>query len=430
MARGSSKTVVKRTRDEALEHITLALRTKSCLFTKQEMSFIRTSCQILGVDSHATMRAIKEEVERNRMKQPRKVMEYLQSRLKELADRVEKHKRPTPNPAGCTRAGNPMGASVRSLGNLTGCAEALKEAMTAQYSKGIKAGMRAMENAKLDFRNTIDRLAEACKWSTEVTEDWIRRGELVCGDLLERAGAALKEAEEREEAEAKIRIMETQCEELVNLTVQAGKQVPAEAEAEILEELEEEMDHREEMVEALGQALKDAVPEGLKSRVEEAMKESAAVAAKGRRYVDHVRARLDFSKDSESSGSRAATGAAPGGWQTAAEELGEELGEVFKEEAEDAERPAGGLETSSEPGRDATQTGGGAPRYLMEFMRSFGQMRANDSGWPTFDGRYVSYPRFKKEWGAYRLTYHSAVSDDLAARTLRESACKGMLSRW
>ncbi len=55
------------------------------------------------------------------MKQPRKVMEYLQSRLKELADRVEKHKRPTPNPAGCTRAGctragNPMGASVRSLG--------------------------------------------------------------------------------------------------------------------------------------------------------------------------------------------------------------------------------------------------------------------------------------------------------------------------
>jgi hypothetical protein len=109
MARGSSKTVVKRTRDEALEHIKIALRTKSCLFTKQEMSFIRTSCQILGVDSHATMRAIQEEVESNRMKQPRKVMEYLQSRWKELADRVEKHKQPTPNPAGCTRAGTRWG---------------------------------------------------------------------------------------------------------------------------------------------------------------------------------------------------------------------------------------------------------------------------------------------------------------------------------
>jgi hypothetical protein len=79
------------------------------------------------------------------------------------------------------------------------------------------------------------------------------------------------------------------------------------------------MDHREGMVEALGQALKDAVPESLKDRVEEAMKETIAVAAKGRRYVDHVRARLDFSKDSESSSSRATAGAAPGGWRTAAE---------------------------------------------------------------------------------------------------------------
>ncbi len=88
------------------------------------MSFVRTSCQILGLDGHAMIRSIQQEVEDNGMKQPRKVMEYLQTRLRELADRVEKHKRPTPNPAGCTRAGNPMGASARSLGNLVGCAEA------------------------------------------------------------------------------------------------------------------------------------------------------------------------------------------------------------------------------------------------------------------------------------------------------------------
>jgi F0F1-type ATP synthase membrane subunit b/b' len=206
-----------------------------------------------------------------------------------------------------------MGASARSLGNLVGCAEALKEAMAARYSKGIKAGMKAMENAKLDYKNTIDRLAEACKWKAETTNGWIYKGEVACGDLLERAEAALKEAEEREEAEAKVRIMETQCEELVNLAVQAGKQVPAEAEAEVLEELEEEMDHREEMVGDLRQALRDTVPEGLKDRVEEDLKESVAVAARGRRYVDHVRARLDFSKDSESSSSKAAAGAAPGG---------------------------------------------------------------------------------------------------------------------
>jgi hypothetical protein len=163
----------------------------------------------------------------------------------------------------------------------------------------------------------------------------------------------------------------------------------------------------------------DAVPENLKARVEEAMKESVAVAAKGRRFVDHVRARLDFSKDSESSGSRVAAGAAQGGWQTAAEELGEELVEESQEDAEGRGEPTRNLGAGGATERGNAGTGEVAPRYLMEFMRSFGQMRANDDGWPTFDGRYVGYPRFKKEWVAYRLTYHSAVSDDLAARTLR-----------
>ncbi len=204
----------------------------------------------------------------------------------------------------------------------------------------------------------------------------------------------------------------------MNLAVQAGKQVPSEAKAEVLEELEEEMDHREGMV---GRALRETVPEGLKDRVEEAVKESVAIAAKGRRYVDHVRARLDFSKDSESSSSKAAAGAAPGGWQTAAEELGEELGE----EAEEPGEPIEGLGLGVVPEDEAAGTRRAAPRYLVDFMRSFGQMRANDSGWPTFDGRYVSYPRFKKEWEAFRQTYHSAVSDDLAARTLRDKCLQG-----
>jgi hypothetical protein len=91
MVRGVSKTVVKRSRDEALEYIKTAMRTNSCLFTKQEMSFIRTSCHILGVDGNTMVKAVMNEVKEKGIKQPRKVMEYLQSRLKELADRVEKH---------------------------------------------------------------------------------------------------------------------------------------------------------------------------------------------------------------------------------------------------------------------------------------------------------------------------------------------------
>jgi hypothetical protein len=132
------------------------------------------------------------------------------------------------------------------------------------------------------------------------------------------------------------------------------------------------------------------------------------MATKGRRYVDHVKTCLDFgSKDSESSSSKVAAGAAPGGWQTAAEELGE----VFEE--------GGELEDEAE------EAHGIASEDLMDFMRGFGHMQANDSGWPVFDGRYASYPRFRKEWRAYRETYHSAVNNDLAARALRDKCLKG-----
>ncbi len=107
-----------------------------------------------------------------------------------------------------------------------GCAEALKEATKGQYSKGIRAAIKAMENAKLDYKATIDRVVEASKWKEETNNGWISKGELACGDLMEKAEEALKEAEEREEAEAKIRIMEGQCEELADLAARPGSKFP------------------------------------------------------------------------------------------------------------------------------------------------------------------------------------------------------------
>ncbi len=151
MTRVASKTVVKRTRDEALEHVKTSLREGGNPLTKQEVSFIRTSCHILGIDSSNTMKAIVKGAKDKGKKQPRKVLEHLQAQLRELAERVDKHKRPTPNPAASTRAADAMGAPARSLGHLLGCADALREATKGQYSKGIRAAMKAMENAKLDF---------------------------------------------------------------------------------------------------------------------------------------------------------------------------------------------------------------------------------------------------------------------------------------
>jgi hypothetical protein len=108
MKRVTAKTVVKRTRDETLEHIKIALREGGNPLTKQEMSFIRTSSHILGIDGSNMVKAIVKGAKDRGKKQPRKVMKHLQSQLRELAEKVENHKRPTPNPAASTRAADAM----------------------------------------------------------------------------------------------------------------------------------------------------------------------------------------------------------------------------------------------------------------------------------------------------------------------------------
>jgi hypothetical protein len=92
---GGSRTEVKRTKDAALEHVRKALRTNGSLLTRPEVGFIRTSCHILGINSEATMRVIMKRAKDKGGHQPRKVLDSLQSQLVELANRVEKHKRPT-----------------------------------------------------------------------------------------------------------------------------------------------------------------------------------------------------------------------------------------------------------------------------------------------------------------------------------------------
>jgi hypothetical protein len=59
---------------------------------------------------------------------------------------------------------------------------------------------------------------------------------------------------------------------------------------------------------------------------------------------------------------------------------------------------------------------------LASLMRRFVGAQANSKGWPTFGGKYVEYPRFRKEWWAYRQTYHRHVRDELVCRSLKEKS--------
>jgi hypothetical protein len=65
---------------------------------------------------------------------------------------------------------------------------------------------------------------------------------------------------------------------------------------------------------------------------------------------------------------------------------------------------------------------GGVGNELTALMQGLMGAQANDSGWPTFSGKYVEYPRFRKEWWAYRQTYHRHVRDELVCRSLKEKS--------
>jgi hypothetical protein len=64
-------------------------------------------------------------------------------------------------------------------------------------------------------------------------------------------------------------------------------------------------------------------------------------------------------------------------------------------------------------------TTGGAGDELAVLMQGLMGAQTNDSGWPMFNGKYVEYPWFRKEWWAYRQTYHGHVRDELVCRSLK-----------
>jgi hypothetical protein len=246
----------------------------------------------------------------------------------------------------------------------------------------------ALENAMGDFKVTIARTGEACKWRHGVADEWQAKGEEVCGNLLEEAGRALKEAKEREGAEAKVRLMESQCEELESLADQVEKQAATETEPEPLIELAEEMEYKKGNVASLAQALKETIPAEFKERAKQAIRDSAKIAEEGRRRLGDLRARLEFrSTDSEAGSYRGPMGLVAG------------AGPEYR-------LPVGAPERRRRTEGDSSP----AADDLATLLRGWGQLRSNDNGWPTFDGRFANYLRFTREWVAYREMYHSVTT--------------------
>jgi MoaA/NifB/PqqE/SkfB family radical SAM enzyme len=69
---------------------------------------------------------------------------------------------------------------------------------------------------------------------TRVYDSWFEKGKEVCGTLLKGAVEAIREAEEREGTETRVRLMESHCEELEDLADKVEKQAVSETEPEPL----------------------------------------------------------------------------------------------------------------------------------------------------------------------------------------------------
>jgi hypothetical protein len=173
-----------------------------------------------------------------------------------------------------TRTYNDMDAPAHSLAHLQNCARGFRDMMVGGFSRGIKVAKMALENAMEDFQTTVKRTGEVARWKQDVIDNWLKKGQQVCGDMLAEAVEA-NEAEEREGEEVRVRLMETNCDELADLADRVEKQAIVETEPEPLIELGEEIEYRREKM------LKGNIHEEFKERAQRALNESAKMAKEG-----------------------------------------------------------------------------------------------------------------------------------------------------
>ncbi len=300
MSSAAMNTTVRRSTDKGLSRLKRAMDSNQNPLSPSEIDFVRTSCRILDIDSEEMVNRIGKRALEKGNGQVRKVMAVIRAQLDDLGNRVEVHRRATPTPAFSMRTYDDMDAPARSLAHLQVCAKGLRDAIVGGFSKGIKDAKIVLENALEDFKVTIARTGEAARWKQGVADEWYDKGKEVCGSLLEESVGAQREAEEREGAETRVRLMESQCKELESLADQVEKQAVTETEPEPLIELEEEMEYKKDNMVSLAQALKETIPAEFKERAQQAIRDSAKIAEEGKCRLGDLRARLEFrSLDSE-----------------------------------------------------------------------------------------------------------------------------------
>jgi hypothetical protein len=209
---------------------------------------------------------------------------------------------------------------------------------------------------------------------------------------MKEVAEAIRKAEAKEGEEVRVRLMETNRDELIDLADKVERQAADETEPSPLIELGEEIEYRWDNVVSIARLLKGNVHEEFKERAQRALDESVEAARVGKQRLDAFQARLEFHSFHSEAGSY-------GGRSPA---RGREAAPGGHPPNDNPGRQAGDTSFRAGPvGVNDTTCGQTGSADLATLLRGWGQLKANDSGWPVFNSKYVNYPRFKKEWVAY-----------------------------
>jgi ketopantoate reductase len=116
------------------------------------------------------------------------------------------------------------------------------------------------------FQITVERTWVAARWDKAVINDLMEKGRAVCGDIMRKVADAVHRVEAREAEEARVRLMETNRDELINLADKVEGRAADEMEPSLLIELGEEIEYRRDNVASIARLLKGNIHEELKER--------------------------------------------------------------------------------------------------------------------------------------------------------------------
>jgi hypothetical protein len=258
------------------------------------------------------------------------------------------------------------------------------------------------------FNEGFEALADPERLSTNQLGTWRRKVVGLTDEVMKRVVALLEEAVKQ--VQDLLGLLRKAMERAMELAQMVERLEPEPSEAG-LRNLAQELPGVRGKVQSFGRILILNQDPSLAAYAHELIVEAEEAICKGQQRIRRALQRM---------------GAAPEG-----PDAGSLTNETTRKGQSPPRRAGGPTEDFPSSFRWRTELAGGRVRdrigesELATLIWCLSGAQANDSGWSIFKGKNVEYPRFRKEWWAYRRTYHSHLRDELVSQALKEKSLVG-----